>query len=290
MNVKNSIILLAITWMVLSAIVLVIITLNTAYAQVDENQEDQKYAKLTLEIPPIMIVGQEYEGHILYKETTSSGTLVQIRSSNPTAIKLPESVFLSPEKNHGIIKIIPEKEGEYKIFVASGGISTEDNTTIVSPQREANKVKIIIPANSTTATSFQGMIFVVDANGSPVKTNQDISVIINTKGGIQSVPDIIIRNGTFSSIINLEILGTGTIFASAANLNPDEIEIIKEKEDIQIELGIAPNIVLENSEAFYYVSLTKKGMPFIPNYVLDVTLSSSDSAKGRFTINPPSIQ
>lgn len=266
-----------------------VVSTNAAHSQVEEIPVEELIisTEIELEIPPTMIVGQEYEGHILYKKTSVTGTLVQVRSSNPAAINLSESIFLPPEMNHGTIKIIPEKEGEYKIFVANEGISAEASTTVISPQREPNRIEIVVPINNTMTTSVPGMIFVVDANGAPVKVEKELLVSINTKGGIKTGNEVRIINGTFSTLVDFEVLGTGTIFASANNLNPGEIEIIKEKEEIQIELGIAPDVVLEHSEAFFYVSLTKNGVPFIPNYVLDVTLTSGDSSKGRFTINPP---
>lgn len=251
----------------------------------NESESGQENLAAYIWAPKNMIKGETYDAVIVLKQGTKYGDLALIATSDPTIIQVPESVSVLPHTNHGIFQIEALKEGKADVFASIGGELVETGVTVHSASRQPKALDILIPSNVTKAENMMGYVISVDSNGSPVPVKENIQVHISSSSMIDVPQTIEIKNGTHYSKFTANIMGSGKIFASAEGLNLAEQEITKQQDPITVKVGVAPDVAMQNSKAFFYVWLEKDGKPFKPPYVTEAFLSSSDVDLVRFSEN-----
>ncbi len=244
------------------------------------------YAKadVILWVPEHMIAGEQYEG-VVISEATPRGSLVLL-SAGDDAINIQESVSILPYQNHGIFSVAPIHEGTADVFAAIDGQLYSVSTQVYSKKSEASGLQIVIPANKTKADSMLGYVMLVDEGGSPAPANENLRIGISTTQAIDAPDTITIRNGTTLKAFEMDIGGTGHIIASADQLDSYKTHIEKIQDGFTLRMAIAPDIAMENSYAFYYVWLEKEQRPFVPPYVVDAFVHSSNADIARLNTNP----
>ena len=71
--------------------------------------------------PSDMVTGENYDGVAILDTGTKYGQILVLSTSDPTIIKIPESVTILPYSNHGIFPIKAVKEGSTTIFAVVDG-------------------------------------------------------------------------------------------------------------------------------------------------------------------------
>ncbi|MEM3065157.1 MAG: hypothetical protein QW177_07285 [Candidatus Nitrosotenuis sp.] len=229
-----------------------------------------------------MIKGETYEGLVVLSDAATSGELVLITSSDKTIIESPKSITILPESNHGIFEIKTLKEGNARIFASVNGEVTSTDVKVYSSISTPDKLGMFLPSNSTKTAKVPVYVFTLDRNGSPAPVKHDVIVHLSSSSDMVRVPEsVTVKNQTYYARFTAEVNGDGKITASATNLKPDTIDVKRQQENVDVLIGIAPNIALENSEIYYYVWLEKDGKPFKLSHVVDVFLSSNDPKVAR---------
>ncbi|MEW6044234.1 MAG: hypothetical protein AB1608_08215 [Thermoproteota archaeon] len=287
-TIKQSVFLFSI----LAIISLVGTSTNTIHAQellsidVDDNdtKNDTESFKSNVHLwaPSKMIKGETYEVLVVLSDAATTGELVLITSSDKTIIEPPKSITILPESNHGIFEIKTLKEGDARIFASVNGEVTSTDVKVYSSSSTPDKLGMFLPSNSTKTAKVPVYVFTLDRNGSPASVKHDVTIHLSSSSEMIKVPEsVTVKNQTYYSRFTAEVKGGGKITASAQNLKPDTIDVKRQQENVDVLIGIAPNIALENSQVYYYVWLEKDGKPFKPSHVVDVFLSSNDPKVAR---------
>lgn len=248
----------------------------------DDNDTESFKSNVRLWAPSKMIKGQSYEGLVVLSDAATSGELVLITSSDKTVIAPPKSTTVLPGSNHGIFEIKALKEGNARIFASANGEVASTDVRVYSPASTPDKLGMFLPSNSTKTAKVPVYVFTLDRNGSPASVKDDVTVHLSSSSEMIRVPEsVTVQSQTYYARFTAEVNGAGTITASAQNLKPDTINVKRQQENVDVVMGIAPNVALQNSQVYYYVWLEKDGKPFKPPHVIDVFLSSSDPKVAR---------
>lgn len=233
--------------------------------------------------PKNMIAGEEYEGLIVIDRISNTGNVVILSTSEPTTIQIPESIIILPYTNHGIFPIKPLKEGYVKIFATMNGEIISADIHIHSSSKHPERLKIILPTNTTKTEDVIGYIVTVDSKNSPAPVSKNTTVYLSATSMIDFIEsEIEIKSGQHYAKFHAKIRGSGKIFANAEDFTVGENEITKITDDITVRIAVAPNIIMENSKAFFFVWLEKEGKPYKPSHVVHAFVSSNNLKSVRF--------
>ncbi|MDI1494853.1 MAG: hypothetical protein K8823_159 [Cenarchaeum symbiont of Oopsacas minuta] len=225
-------------------------------------------------IPPEMIQGITYEGVLVLEEP--SGGVFSLNLEDSSKITADVSVTILPGSNHGIFKITPYRDGNVTLYVEVDGNVIKTTSQIYSTGGKPHKLEIIL-SNITRAKTATGFVIITDDNGVPVLADANIEVFLDSSGSIFVPNSITILAGTHYAKFEVDVRGTGMVFANALHLKHGEHEIVKQQNQIIIKMAIAPAIAMENSEVLLVVWFEKDGKPFKPPRVVDVQISSSNT-------------
>jgi hypothetical protein len=260
--------------------VLIILSFQACFAQ---EPESDSY----IWVPKAIITGESYEGLIVLNNASPSGQIIILSASDPTIIDIPQSVTVLPYSNHGIFPIKPLKHGDVKIFAVIDGKIISTDLFVYSSSRQPEGLKIVLPVNSTNAQTMIGYVLSVDGKGSPAQVSKDTTVKLSATPMIEFESEKLkIKTGKYYVEFIAKIKGSGKIFASAENLIVGEHDVTKILDSVSVRVAVAPNIILENSKAYFFVWLEKDGKPYKPPYVVHAFLSSSNLKSIRFNENP----
>jgi hypothetical protein len=259
------------------ALILVFLSFEEGYAQ-----ESIPY----IWTPERIITGEVYEGVVALDVASRLGQVVVLSSSDPTVVEIPQSVTILANSNHGIFSIKPLREGEIRIFAVVDGKIVSTNLFVYSSSRQSEGLKIVLPSNSTKTETVIGYVLSVDANGSPAPMTKDTVVMLSATPMIEfESSKLQIKSGDYYAKFIAKIRASGKIFASSENHRVAEYDISRIQENVSVMVAVAPNIVLENSKAYFFVWLEKDGKPYKPPYVVHAYLSSSNLKSIRFNEN-----
>lgn len=237
--------------------------------------------------PTDMVTGENYDGVVILDIGAKHGQMLVLSTSDPAIIKIPESITILPYSNHGIFPIKAVKEGSATIFAVVDGQIIQKTIIVYSSSRIPEGLRIILPTNTTKTEDMLGYIITVDSKGSPAPVSKDIKINLNSSPLIQVDDDnLLIKAGSHLVKFSAKIKGSGKIFASAEGLRIGEQEIIKTQDSVIVKVAVAPNIILKNSKAYFFVWLEKDGRPYKPPYVIHAFLSSNNLDSIRFTARP----
>lgn len=237
--------------------------------------------------PTNMVTDENYEGAVILDTAAKYGQMMVLSTSDPTIIKIPESVTILPYSNHGIFQIRAIKEGTTTIFAVIGGQIIQKTVNIYSSSIVPEGLKIILPANTTKTENILGYVVTIDSKGSPTPVSKDTKINLNSSPLIQvDNHNLLIKSGSHLAKFSAKIKGSGKIFANAEGLRIDEQEITKTQDFVTVKIAVAPNIILEYSKAYFFVWLEKDGKPYKPPYVVHAFLSSSNLDSIRFMTRP----
>lgn len=232
-----------------------------------------------------MITGETYEGVVILDNASSSGQTVVLSSSDPSVLSVSESALVLPYQNHGIFKVQPLREGTAQVFALAEGKMVSLQTTVYSSSIVPTALSVLLPANVTKADSMMGYVLSVDARGTPAPVLEDTDITLSSTPMIRIDDKVQIKQGSHYSRFFAKIIGSGKIFASAPGLGLGEAQITKLQDDITVRIKVAPDIILEDSRAYFYVWLEKDGRPFKPPHVVHAFLSSNNLDSVRFNEN-----
>ncbi|WP_042685601.1 hypothetical protein [Candidatus Nitrosotenuis chungbukensis] len=234
--------------------------------------------------PSNIVAGENYEGVVILDAGAKYGQTMMLSTNDPTIIKIPESITILPYSNHGIFPIKAIKEGAVTIFAATNGQIIQKSINVYSSSRVPEGLRIILPVNTTKAENMLGYVIATDSKGSPAPVSKDTKVNLNSTPLIQVNEDsLLIKSGSHLSKFSAKIKGSGKIFANAEGLKIGEHEIVKTQDVVTVRIAVAPNIILEDSKAYFFVWLEKDGKPYKPPYVVHAFLSSNNLDSIRFT-------
>lgn len=234
--------------------------------------------------PSEMITGENYEGVVILDAGAKYGQMMMLSTNDPTIIKIPESVTILPYSNHGIFPIKAVKSGAVTIFAVIDGQIIQKTLNVYSSSRVPESLRIILPVNTTKTENILGYVITVDSKGSPAPVSKDTKINLNSSPLIQVENDnLLIKSGSHLSKFSAKIKGSGKIFANAEGLKIGEQEITKTQDVVTVKVAVAPNIILEDSKAYFFVWLEKDGKPYKPPYVVRAFLSSNNLDSIRFT-------
>lgn len=256
---------------------------GNSYAQ---SSEDNTTNNMILFVPQKMIVGEEYQGMVTLLYPTSSSSLILLSVDDDFILEVDSSVYISTNKNHGTFKLTPLNEGKATVSMLYDGEILSVQTKVFSKKSDAQKLKVILPTNSTIATDLKGFVFLLDGNDSPILSEFDRVISLISSEKIYAPTNIVIQNGSNYAIFNVQVMATGEITAIAPQLEPHTASIEKSQQTIDVKIGIAPNIILEESYTNYFIWLEKDGKPYTTKGVQKVQLQSSNTDVIRLGINP----
>jgi len=274
-----------------SAIVLFIVIcfshLDNSYAQ---ESEDYTSNKIILFVPQKMIVGENYHGMVTLLSPSPNNSLVLLSVDDDFVLDVDSSVSIQTNKNHGVFNITPLNEGDAIISILYDGELLSVNTSVFSKKSDAQKLKVILPANSTISTNLKGMVFLLDGNDSPIQSSHDRIISLTATEKIFTPSHVTIQNGSSYAIFSTQVRATGEITAIAPQLESHTISIEKSQQTIDIKIGIAPSIILEESYTNYFIWLEKDGRPYTIQGVQKVEIQTSNTDVLRLGVSPASYK
>ncbi len=242
-------------------------------------------------VPSSVITGENYEGLVVLDGASLSGQVIVLSSSDPTVIQIPQSVTIPPYSNHGIFSIKPLSQGSAEVFAVVDGKIISTNLFVYSSSRQPEGLKIVLPVNSTKTETMIGYVLSVDAKDSPAPVSKDTVVMLSATPTIEfESSKLEIKSGKYYAKFIAKIKGSGKIYANSENLTVGEHDVAKIQDIVSIRVAIAPNIIMENSKAYFFVWLEKDNKPYKPPYVIHTFLSSSNLKSIRFNENPQITQ
>jgi len=257
--------------------------LGNSYAQ-----ESQTNDNILLFIPEKMIVGESYHGMITILSPSPDNSLVLLSVDDDFVLEIDVSVTMPTNKNHGTFKLTPLNEGDAVISILYDGELLSANTSIFSKKSDAQKLKVILPTNSTVSTDMKGMVFLLDGNDSPIQSTFDRIISLVTSEKIYTPNSVTIYNGSSYAIFDIIVRATGEITAIAPNLKSHTTPIEKSQDIIDVKIGIAPSIILEESYTNYFIWLEKDDKPYTIQGVQKVEIHSSNTDVVRLGVSPAS--
>jgi len=261
-----------------------------AFSHIDVIHAEFVSSEIEIFVPEKMIVGEKYQGMVTIMNPVNSNSLVLLSTDNDFVLKIDSSVNIPTNKNHGIFNITPLNEGEATISILHNGELLSKATKVYSKSSDAQKLKIILPVNSTITTNMKGMVFLLDGNGSPINTTFDRIISLIPSEKIFTPSNVIIQNGTSHSIFSIQVKATGEITAIAPQLKSHTVSIQKLQETIDVKIGIAPNVILEGAYTNYFIWLEKDGIPYTIQGVQKVEIQSSNTDIVRLGVSPASYK
>src|SRR5579885_754951 len=247
--------------------------------------QSQETAGYSIWIPKKMIAGQDYEGLVVLDRAENIDNLFFLSSSDKSTLQVPDSIIIPHFSNHGIFQITPLKEGNATVFAAFRGKLVDADTTIYQSNTQPASLEIVLPDNTTKAQSMLAYVFAQDEFGQPTPVNQDTEIYVTTSSMIQAPETVTIPKGQYYTQLPLVTKGTGQISVSAEGLGIATATVTKINDDVQVRFAVAPDLVVPNSIAYWYVWLEKEGKPFKPPYGIHAVLTSSDTNVARFGSN-----
>ena len=235
-------------------------------------------------VPRHMIAGQTYHGIVILPEASPHGSLVLLSSGGD--VGMPQSLYIPSLHNHGIFEMVPEGDGPVEILATIHGALHSAESTVYPETSSPARLQLILPANATLADSMIGYVAVVDEHGLPVILDETIRVTLAASGSVQVPSGVHIANGTFYDSFYMDTEGPGKITASAAGLQPDHAEMQRVRDGVTVRVGIAPDIAMPDSFAYYYVWLEKDGAPFKPPGTARAFIHSNNHDIARTHVSP----
>ncbi len=243
----------------------------------------------TLWIPGDVILRENYHGLIIVDSNTNSDTTFDIITDNAEVIQLiTEEVTVPAGKHHGIIQFITAGTGNAKIFAISQDTLLEKSINVVESAATPIKLDLIITTDIvnvlTDENKHTGYVFLLNDFDNPVIAAEPIQVTLTNSGEI-SLPknSITIEPGKHYATFKFEAKGTGSLTASAPNLEPDEDSIsVNQADEIELHVEIAPEPVPTDSSAEIYFWLERDNRPYLAPHDIKISLSIDKSANLSF--------
>ncbi|HXG73659.1 MAG TPA: hypothetical protein VNK44_02410 [Candidatus Nitrosotenuis sp.] len=244
------------------------------------------FAQMDLWVPRNMITSETYQGLVVLDAASPAGSTISLSVDDPSILAVPESVSVPPYKNHGIFEIKVLRDGPVKIFAAGSGKVSSINTEVRPSSATPAALSVLFASNKTKADTVVGYVLSVDAAGSPATVSKDTAITMTATSTISVDGQVTIKKGTHYARFTATVIGSGSVLASAPLLRAGEAHIEKLQDQVTVKISVAPDIIMENSKAYFYIWLEKDGRPFKPPYTTHAFVSSSNLNSIRFNENP----
>ena len=232
-------------------------------------------------VPSKMIVGEHYIGMITHADHAGRDVRAEITSSG--GIDVQEEVIIRDGTDHGLFSITPERGGFHQVTVGIGQDSFTRRVQASAPGSESS-LALFIP-EKTRIAGLIGAVYLLDPAGNPVITDRPVRVGLRATDGIEVPSSVMIHNGSTGATFKLAAPVSGSVFASSGELEASA-DISNEPPMPEIKVAVTPNIVLEDSFAYYVIWMELNGEPYTPEEPVDIMLRSSggglDIFEGEF--------
>ena len=285
---------------VMCAIVGTMLCIAPAYGQTTNSNDvvDDETATFTLYIPGKMLSNSTYSGVVVLTEPSEVKTTITLASTE-NDINMPDFITILPGYNHGIFEMTFDDDlsGQIQIHAAmSGDISTAE-ATIYATTESGSKLKIVGPSVlfdgsiSTQVERLPFYVYVVNENDIPIPAKNDITVRLSAStvsigfvygNNIHNDFLVTIPQGEYLATVEVDVRKSGIIYATSDGIIGDSENISYGLDGADIRLEIAPNTAGTKSYVYYYVWLEKYGQQYIPEHIVEVTMSANNMTVGNF--------
>ena len=285
---------------VMCAIVGTMLCIAPAYGQTANSNDvvDDETATFTLYIPGKMLSNSTYSGVVVLTEPSEVETTITLASTE-NDIDIPDIVTISPGYNHGVFEMTFDDDlsGQIEIHAALSGYISTAEATIYATTESGSRLKIVGPSVlfdgsiSTQVERLPFYVYVVNENDIPIPAKNDMTVRLSAStesigfvygNNIHNDFLVTIPQGEYHATVEVDIRKSGTIYATSNGITGDSDIISYGLEGSDIRLEIAPNTAGTNSYVYYYVWLEKYGQQYIPEHLVEVTMSTNNMTVGNF--------
>lgn len=237
--------------------------------------------KASIWAPSKVLAEQQYHGMLVVDDNLESDTTFDVVTDNEQVVHvLTESVLIPKGKHHGIITFETRGTGNAKIYAIHKDNLLEQTIQVVESADTPTKIDLIMPSSLVGVSSNDngrktGYVFLLNSFGNPVVTQQPIMITLTGNGDV-ILPEnsVTINSGNHYAKFIFETKGSGTITATASNLEPSNADIsVSEPNKIELHLEVAPNPIPTGSSAEVYYWLERGGKPYLPSHDVKITIT-----------------
>ncbi len=253
------------------------IIIPVAYGQTDDVDDNASAESdpLTLVVPERLLIGSHKNYGLLVRDDAERSSIVTLAASSDI-LDLPKTIFLDSGKNHGLFPITIHGTGDVQVTAVSDGKSYTAQTAVYNQINSDYKIVLSAP-NATAVSDVKIGIHLIDHFGNPVRAKADTDIRF-TAINFDTVTDVItIPESESSAFVSGHVYGDAKISAYSDSTVSDSVEISRVWNTANVQLGIAPKIILNNSFAYLFIWLAdEEGTQVIPHLPLSATIQTSN--------------
>jgi len=228
----------------------------------------------TLYLPENILFDNPNNYGLFIRDNAESVQLVRL--SSDSIISVPDSLFLNVGENHAIFDVNILDVGESKVMAYTDGNFYEASTIISDSINNDYTISLILP-NSTVTSEIIGIVYLTDKFERPIFSTKDIKINFVTTNAQLANDTITITANNSHAFFSVSIYGDATISAYTESSISKTSLINFKNSEIQVNMGIAPHIIAENSFAYLFVWFTDiHGTPFVPHFPITATIHTTD--------------
>lgn len=237
-------------------------------------------------VPPVMLENGTYPGLVMtYDPAPLAGMKIYLSADRP-GLEVPATVTIPPGMNHGAFEITARGSGNATLHASGAGTTALSDTEIFSVSSFPSRLDLVLPGPATTSPSLRAAVYTLDGFGRPSPVQEKTYVRLVSSGSVD-VPDVItIHPSSSHAFFEMAVNGAGTISAAAPGMTGDAEALLSSTSTVEVRLGAAPDVIMENGVLEYFVWLERDGKPYDPGGVIRGELQTTDPALLRYTINP----
>ena len=229
----------------------------------------------SIHIPSILLENNTYHGTIYFEKSTNKDSIIFL-TSYQDLVSIPRSIIIPQGANQGIFEMQTLRSGTAVIAASIDGKTIYTNFTITSEYIDNFKLGTYT-FSSLKADQIICLVYLLDVNNMPVSADRDIQLDITTTGSITTISDIYILTNHTHTVFEIDVDGDGEVFVSAKSVVPNSTRLEKLRDEIQISIYLAPNILAQGGHGYAIISIEKNGKPFISKVPTRVYLTSNNT-------------
>lgn len=224
----------------------------------------------TIWIPPSMLEGHEYEGVVVAAEARAQGARILLTSGDPESLEVDREAIIHPGDNHAIfgLRALLAGADPVGVFASISGPLVSAESRIYSQNSVPSRLEVVMASNSTISDEVTAYVFALDANGAPARVASETGVRLEVAGSLEAPAGAVIPEGGFHARLAVRVNGDGLLHAHATGLEAAGQAITKERRDVELRIGVAPEHAGEDGHATYTVWLEEGGRPHSRHGVL----------------------
>ncbi len=257
-----------------------------AYAQAEPPEGMPESAPqndgITLILPKNILLGDhKYYGMLIRED--ADGPLVASLVSDSDILQVPSSVFITHGKNHGLFEVVPHGEGSVEVTAIADADLYSARTEISYPASDDYRIIMVVPESVSTPSDVTFPLYLVDNYGDPVEAKEDTGVKFAVSGMDMVSDSAVIPEGSASIFVNVKVHGNGSILAYTGEAVSETYEISRTSTSAAVRIGVAPEVILDNSFAYLFIWIANEDdTPISPYLPLSATIKTSNPRVAGF--------